>query len=184
MIQLAYFLLIFVLIIDLLFYVPLKIHFFIDSSSIYLYLFTFKIIYKDDFKDFNLLKDKITINKIKESDKEDIKIIKSFKIKKLHTSIDKKLSFLNFRHKKVRTRAENIFFNIPYWRGGIMLSYIDLSSKSHLFVIAESIFVMLIAVFVGNLADAEFAGVAVDNVFYLDFGFVVYDFALYDVLTL
>ena len=92
MIQLAYFLLIFVLIIDLLFYVPLKIHFFIDSSSIYLYLFTFKIIYKDDFKDFNLLKDKITINKIKESDKEDIKIIKSFKIKKLHTSIDKKLS--------------------------------------------------------------------------------------------
>ena len=65
-----------------------------------------------------------------------------------------------------------------------MLSYIDLSSKSHLFVIAESIFVMLIAVFVGNLADAEFAGVAVDNVFYLDFGFVVYDFALYDVLTL
>lgn len=92
MIQLAYFLLIFVLIIDLLFYVPLKIHFFIDSSSIYLYLFTFKIIYKDGFKDFNLLKDKITINKIKESDKEDIKIIKSFKIKKLHTSIDKKLS--------------------------------------------------------------------------------------------
>lgn len=92
MIQLAYFLLIFVLIIDLLFYVPLKIHFFIDSSSIYLYLFTIKIIYKDDFKDFNLLKDKITINKIKESDKEDIKIIKSFKIKKLHTSIDKKLS--------------------------------------------------------------------------------------------
>lgn len=92
MIQLAYFLLIFVLIIDLLFYVPLKIHFYIDSSSIYLYLFTFKIIYKDDFKDFNLLKDKITINKIKESDKEDIKIIKSFKIKKLHTSIDKKLS--------------------------------------------------------------------------------------------
>ena len=92
MIQLAYFLLIFVLIIDLLFYVPLKIHFYIDSSSIYLYLFTFKIIYKDDFKDFNLLKDKITINKIKESDKEDIKIIKSFKIKKLHTSMDKKLS--------------------------------------------------------------------------------------------
>lgn len=92
MIQLAYFLLIFVLIIDLLFYVPLKIHFYIDSSSIYLYLFIFKIIYKDDFKDFNLLKDKITINKIKESDKEDIKIIKSFKIKKLHTSIDKKLS--------------------------------------------------------------------------------------------
>lgn len=92
MIQLAYFLLIFVLIIDLLFYVPLKIHFFIDSSSIYLYLFTIKIIYKDDFKDFNLLKDKITINKIKERDKEDIKIIKSFKIKKLHTSIDKKLS--------------------------------------------------------------------------------------------
>ncbi|MBQ4061030.1 MAG: hypothetical protein IJD46_03275 [Bacilli bacterium] len=92
MIQVAYFLLIFVLIIDLLFYVPLKIHFYIDSSSIYLYLFTFKIIYKDDFKDFNLLKDKITINKIKESDKEDIKIIKSFKIKKLHTSIDKKLS--------------------------------------------------------------------------------------------
>lgn len=92
MIQLAYFLLIFVLIIDLLFYVPLKIHFYIDSSSIYLYLFTFKIIYKDDFNDFNLLKDKITINKIKESDKEDIKIIKSFKIKKLHTSIDKKLS--------------------------------------------------------------------------------------------
>lgn len=92
MIQLAYFLLIFVLIIDLLFYVPLKIHFYIDSSSIYLYLFTFKIIYKDDFKDFNLLKDKITINKIKESDKEDIKIIKSFKIKKLHTSINESLS--------------------------------------------------------------------------------------------
>lgn len=92
MIQLAYFLLIFVLIIDLLFYVPLKIHFYIDSSSIYLYLFTFKIIYKDDFKDFNSLKDKITINKIKESDKEDIKIIKSFKIKKLYTSINKSLS--------------------------------------------------------------------------------------------
>lgn len=92
MIQLAYFLLIFVLIIDLLFYVPLKIHFYIDSSSIYLYLFTFKIIYKDDFKDFNLLKDKITINKIKESDKEDIKIIKSFKIKKLYVSINESLS--------------------------------------------------------------------------------------------
>jgi len=92
MIQLAYFLLIFVLIIDLLFYVPLKIHFYIDSSSIYLYLFTFKIIYKDDFKDFNLLKDKITINKIKESDKEDIKIIKSFKIKKLYVSINERLS--------------------------------------------------------------------------------------------
>jgi len=92
MIQLAYFLLIFVLIIDLLFYVPLKIHFYIDSSSIYLYLFIFKIIYKDDFKDFNLLKDKITINKIKESDKEDIKIIKSFKIKKLYVSINERLS--------------------------------------------------------------------------------------------
>lgn len=92
MIQLAYFLLIFVLIIDLLFYVPLKIHFYIDSSSIYLYLFTFKIIYKDDFKDFNLLKDKITINKIKESDKEDIKMIKSFKIKKLYVSINESLS--------------------------------------------------------------------------------------------
>ncbi len=92
MIQLAYFLLIFVLIIDLLFYVPLKIHFYIDSSSIYLYLFTFKIIYKDDFKDFNLLKDKITINKIKESDKEDIKIIKSFTIKKLYVSINESLS--------------------------------------------------------------------------------------------
>lgn len=92
MIQLAYFLLIFVLIIDLLFYVPLKIHFYIDSSSIYLYLFTFKIIYKDDFKDFNLLKDKITINKIKESDKEDIKIIKSFKIQKLYVSINERLS--------------------------------------------------------------------------------------------
>lgn len=65
-----------------------------------------------------------------------------------------------------------------------MLSYIDLSSKSHLFVIAESIFVMLVAVVVGNLADAEFAGIAVDNVFYPDFRLVIYDFALYDVLAL
>jgi hypothetical protein len=92
MIQLAYFLLIFVLIVDLLFYVPIKIHFYIDSSSIYLYVFTLKIIYKDDFKDINLLKDKITINKIKESDKEDIKVINSFKIKKINVSINAKLS--------------------------------------------------------------------------------------------
>ena len=92
MIQLAYFLLIFVIILDLLFYLPLKIHFYIDSSSIYLYLFTFKIIYKDNFKDFNLLKDKITINKIKESDKEDIKVINSFKIKKIHVSINTKIT--------------------------------------------------------------------------------------------
>ena len=52
----------------------------------------YKIYFIFQFKDLNLLKDKITINKIKESDKEDIKIIKSFKIKKLYVSINESLS--------------------------------------------------------------------------------------------
>ena len=90
MVIISWLFIIVILIVNFLFLIPIKIHFYTDNKVIYFYIFSFKIIHIDESKTFNLLKNKISISKIKESAESNLKLIKSFKVKKLVFSVDPK----------------------------------------------------------------------------------------------
>ena len=83
----AYTLLIIVIIVDLLFYIPLKIHLYMDNKSFYLYIFAIPIIALDNKRNINRLYNKISIDKIKSTSAKDLKIIHSIEIKCLYIKI-------------------------------------------------------------------------------------------------
>lgn len=83
MLFLAILLLIFALLFDLMFYVPLTIHIYFDNNRIYIGLFSIDIIKIDSESNINRLKNKISLQKIFESEKEDLKIIESLSINKI-----------------------------------------------------------------------------------------------------
>ena len=88
MLYVSYIILIIVFLIDVIFYIPLYIYFYFDSKRIYLYIYTFPIIKLDEVNNINRLKNMISIEKIKETKKEDLKIINSFNINKIICFID------------------------------------------------------------------------------------------------
>ena len=88
MLYISYITLIIAFLIDVIFYIPLYIYFYFDSERIYLYIYTFPIIKLDEVNNINRLKNMISIEKIKETKKEDLKIINSFNINKIICFID------------------------------------------------------------------------------------------------
>ena len=88
MLYISYITLIIAFLIDVIFYIPLYIYFYFDSNRIYLYIYTFPIIKLDEVNNINRLKNMISIEKIKETKKEDLKIINSFNINKIICFID------------------------------------------------------------------------------------------------
>lgn len=76
--------LIFVLLLDLIFYVKIKIHILISSEGVFLYVFSLPVFVVCKEKEINLLKNKISLEKLKNTQKEDLKIIESFTIEKLY----------------------------------------------------------------------------------------------------
>ena len=88
MLYISYITLIIAFLIDIIFYIPLYIFFYFDSKRIYLYIYTFPIIKLDEVNNINRLKNMISIEKIKETKKEDLKIINSFNINKIICFID------------------------------------------------------------------------------------------------
>ena len=88
MLYISYITLIIAFLIDVIFYIPLYIYFYFDSKRIYLYIYTFPIIKLDEVNNINRLKNMISIEKIKETKKEDLKIINSFNINKIICFID------------------------------------------------------------------------------------------------
>lgn len=83
--------LIIIIIIDLIFYIPIPIHFYGYKNIIYLSIFSFLIIKKDEKDDKNLLKDKITIQKLSKADTKNIKLVQSIKLKKINIDFNEEL---------------------------------------------------------------------------------------------
>ena len=82
MLYISFIILIIAFLIDVIFYIPLYIYFYFDSKSIYLYIYSFPLLKIDNQNNINRLKNMINIEKIKETKKEDLKIINSFNINK------------------------------------------------------------------------------------------------------
>ena len=82
----------FIILIDLLFYVPIKIHIYYDKNCFYLYIFAISILHIDNNKNINKLTNKIKLEEIKKS-KNNIKILKKIKIKELKISLKKELPY-------------------------------------------------------------------------------------------
>ena len=76
--------LIIILFVDLLFYIPIPIHFYAYNNDLYFSVFSFLLIKKDKNNDINLLKEKIKLSEIRKVDKKKIKLISSIKFKKLY----------------------------------------------------------------------------------------------------
>ena len=93
MLYVSYLILVFALLIDLIFYVPIYINIYFDSNNVYLYVYSLVIIKLDKKNNKNLLKNKIDFNKIKQTNKEDLKIIKSISIDKLYIRMPEILSY-------------------------------------------------------------------------------------------
>lgn len=92
MLYVAYIVLALVLLIDLIFYVPIKIFFYISQKEVYLYIFTFPLIKLNDNEKINKLENKIRIDNILKTKKEDFKIIKTIKIEKLMINLDRNIA--------------------------------------------------------------------------------------------
>lgn len=84
--------LLFIILIDLLFYVPIKIHIYYDKNSFYLYVFAISILHIDNNKYINKLVNKIKVAELKKS-KKDIKVLKKIKIKEIKLSLKKDLAY-------------------------------------------------------------------------------------------
>lgn len=84
--------LIFILLIDVLFYIPIKIHFYYDNNCFYLYVFSISILHIDNDKTINRLVNKIDIKGMNKN-KNDINIIKAFKVKKVKISVKENLAY-------------------------------------------------------------------------------------------
>ena len=82
----------FVLLIDVLFYIPIIIHLYYDNNCLYLYVFSISILHIDNNKTINKLANKIDIKSINKN-KNGINIIKAFEIKKIKISIKKNLAY-------------------------------------------------------------------------------------------
>lgn len=80
---------IFVLLLDLLFYIPFTIHFYIDDDSVYLYFFTISILVIGENKYVNKLENKLSFDKAK---KDDFKMIESLEIKKINISLNNNIA--------------------------------------------------------------------------------------------
>lgn len=88
MIYISYIIFILVLLVDLLFYIPIKINIYFDKNAVYIYLYSLAIIAIDEKRNINLLKNKISIDQILNAETEDLKMIEAFKIEKINISID------------------------------------------------------------------------------------------------
>ena len=82
----------FILLIDVLFYIPIIIHLYYDNNCLYLYVFSISILHIDNNKTINKLANKIDIKSINKN-KNGINIIKAFEIKKIKISIKKNLAY-------------------------------------------------------------------------------------------
>lgn len=76
------FLIIFI-IIDLLFYIPIHVQVLIADDLVGIYIFSIPIFLVTEKKIVNLLKNKISIQKLKYADKEDVKYIESIRIEEI-----------------------------------------------------------------------------------------------------
>lgn len=76
-------LLIIFIVIDLLFYIPITIHIYAYKDRFGIYVFSIPIIYISNEKTINLLKKKISLQKLKNVDSLDIKYIESVSIDKI-----------------------------------------------------------------------------------------------------
>ncbi len=85
---LSYLLLVLVLLVDLIFYVPLKIHIYLDKESIYFYLFSLPILSIDKKRNINLIKNKISLDQVLNTKKEDLKIIETIKVTNIYVAIN------------------------------------------------------------------------------------------------
>lgn len=80
------------IVIDLIFYIPMFVNVLIAEDKFAIYFFSIPIIYIDESKTINHLKNKISIQQLKNADPEDVKYIESLKIEKVilnYTFIDK-----------------------------------------------------------------------------------------------
>lgn len=82
----------FIILIDLLFYVPIKIHIYYDKNSFYFYIFAISILHIDNNKYINKFVNKIKIDELKKS-KKDIKVLKEIKIKELKLSLKEEFAY-------------------------------------------------------------------------------------------
>lgn len=87
--KIAILLLLIVIIVDLLFYVPIDIYLLLYKDEIHLYLYTIPIIVQTDSKKINKLKNKISIEKILNTKKEDLRLIKAISLKEMNININK-----------------------------------------------------------------------------------------------
>lgn len=93
MIYFSYIILLIVLLLDLIFYTPVYIHFYYDKKALYVSLYSFFIIRIDKTNKINKLKNKIEISKIKNADKDKLKLIESIKISKILISVPKEKTY-------------------------------------------------------------------------------------------
>lgn len=85
---LVYIVLILVLLVDLVLYIPLKLHIYQDNQCVYIYFYSLQIIKIDKQSHFNILKNKISIDNIIDSDKEDLKVINSINIELIYIRLN------------------------------------------------------------------------------------------------
>lgn len=88
MIYLTTIVFILVLLINLLFYIPLIIHIYVDKDILSIYLFAIPIFVISDNKTINLLKNKISIDQLLNASKIDLKMIEAIKIDEIKVSIN------------------------------------------------------------------------------------------------
>lgn len=93
MLYVSFLIIILFLFLDLLFYVPIYINIYIDRDSFYLSLYSLFIVRVDNKKNINLLKNKLDLNKLKTTRKEDLEMIKSIKIDRIYLRVPRGLSY-------------------------------------------------------------------------------------------
>lgn len=93
MLYASYLILVFVLLIDLIFYVPIYINIYYDNQHAYFYIYSLMIIKIDKYNNKNLMKNKIDMKKFKDANKEDLKIIQSITIDKIFLRIPEMISY-------------------------------------------------------------------------------------------
>lgn len=116
--------LVFVLLIDLLFYIRIKISFILTNDGFYLYCFSLPILVVCKKKQINLLKKKISLAKLKKTKKEDLKIVESIHVEKLY--LNAKAEFLK----------EYYYLIYPFI--GILFSLNEILQKNDLYIESKS----------------------------------------------
>ncbi len=87
MIYVSYLLLIIVFLIDVIFYLPIKVHIFMQKNEFYLYLYSFPLVALGTIKKINRLKNKLDLSKLSKPKKEDIGIIEAIHLHQLNICI-------------------------------------------------------------------------------------------------